>query len=78
MFGVWRPVGRPLPDGRIVAVRERLTDQRVWYALLDPATVTVRILGSADPVSGDCDVTAEVLVCRRLDSSVGVWPLSLR
>jgi hypothetical protein len=75
-FGAWRPVGNPRPDGRIIGVRERPADQRVWYAMLDPAAMTVRVLGVADQVSGDCDVSSDVLVCRRLDSSVGVWQLS--
>ncbi len=75
-FGVWRPVGEPLPDGRIIGVRERLDEQRVWYAALDPAALTVRVLGVADGVTGDCDVTTDVLICRRVDSSVGVWRLS--
>jgi hypothetical protein len=77
-FGIWRPVGDPLPDGRIVGIRERLSEQRVWYALLDPSALTVQVLGAADAVSGDCEVARDVLVCRRLDSSVGVWPLSPR
>jgi hypothetical protein len=75
-LGVWRPVGDPLPDGSIIGVRERELDQRVWYALLDPAAVTVRVLGVADTVSGDCQVTTAVLICRRVDSSVGVWGLA--
>ena len=75
-FGVWRPVGEPLPDGRIIGVRERLSEQRVWYAVLDPAALTVRVLGVADGVTGDCDVTTDVLICRRLDSTVGVWRLT--
>jgi hypothetical protein len=75
-FGTWRPVGEPLPDGRIIGVQERLSDSRVWYAVLDPRTLTVRVLGVAEPVTGDCQVITVVLVCRRLDSSVGVWSLS--
>ncbi len=75
-FGVWFPVGDPLPDGRIIGVRELPAEQRVWFAALDPGTLTVRVLGVADGVTGDCDVTSDVLICRRLDSSVGVWRLS--
>ncbi len=75
-FGVWFPVGNPLPDGRIIGVRELPAEQRVWFAALDPGTLTVRVLGVADGVTGDCDVTSDVLICRRLDSSVGVWRLS--
>lgn len=77
-FGTWRPIGEPLPDGRIIGVRERLSESRVWYAVLEPRTLTVRLLGVAEPVTGGCQVITVVLVCRRLDSSVGVWPLSTK
>jgi outer membrane protein assembly factor BamB len=74
-FGPWRPVGEARPDGRIAAILERPSAQQVSYALLDPATLAVRVLGTADGVS-NCEVHTAVLICRRLDSTVGVWPLS--
>jgi outer membrane protein assembly factor BamB len=78
-LGIWQPVGEPLPDGRIVGTRDRLSDTgRLWFALLDPAALTVQVLGAADSVTGDCQVSADVLICRRLDSSVGLWPLPAR
>jgi hypothetical protein len=76
-LGTWRPVGEALPDGRIFALLERPSDQRVSYALLDPATLAIRVLGTADGVS-NCEVHTDVLICRRLDSTVGVWALSER
>jgi outer membrane protein assembly factor BamB len=74
-FGAWQPVGEALPDGRVIAVRERPGDRDVRYAVLDPATASVRVLGVADGVTADCQPAANRLVCRRLDASIGVWPL---
>ena len=74
-LGPWQPVGRIRPDGTVVALRVQLGERRVWYALLDPASLGVRLLGKADSVSGDCQVTVQVLICRRVDASVGIWPL---
>jgi hypothetical protein len=74
-FGAWRASGEARPDGTIVGLRPVPGQDVVWYASLNPATLTVRVLGSADRVSGDCKTTALVLVCRRVDASVGIWPL---
>ena len=74
-FGAWHAVGRAGPDGSVIGLREELADDTVWYAGLDPATRTVRLLGRADRVSGDCQTTRQVLICRRIDASVGIWPL---
>jgi hypothetical protein len=74
-LGRWRAIGEPRPDGRILAVRELPAEQRVWYSLLDPAAGTVRVLGVADSVTGGCWVATAVLVCRRLNASVGLWRL---
>ncbi|MEU7902125.1 hypothetical protein [Actinoplanes sp. NPDC049118] len=75
-FGQWRPAGEVRADGTVVGLRQRIADDVVFYALLDPATLAVRVLGSATFVSGDCRPTTEVLVCRRIDASVAVWPLT--
>jgi outer membrane protein assembly factor BamB len=74
-FGTWMVAGEPRPDGRVIGIREKLGDRRVWYALLDPASRSIRVLGAAEQVTGDCQVTAEVLTCRRIDATIGVWPL---
>ena len=73
-FGPWRSSGDPRPDGTVIGLWQAGQDV-VWYASLDPATLAVRVLGSADRVSGDCRTTPDVLICRRLDSSVGIWRL---
>jgi hypothetical protein len=74
-FGAWQPIGEALPDGRVIAVRERPGDQHVRYAVLDPATLTVRVLGVAEGVTADCQTAGNRLVCRRVDASIGVWSL---
>ena len=74
-FGNWHSASGPRPDGTVIGLRQKSGDDVVWFAALDPATRAVRVLGSADRVSGDCRTTAEVLVCRRLDASVGIWSL---
>lgn len=77
-FGPWRTTGAVLPGGAVVGLRGQPVDDIVWYGTLDPATLAVRILGVADDVSGDCEVTADALVCRRTDASVGIWRLTAR
>jgi hypothetical protein len=77
-LGPWRTAGAPLPDGSMVVLREPSVDTIVWYGRLDPATLGVQDVGAADGVSGDCEVTGAVLVCRRVDGSAGVWRLTRR
>ncbi|GGQ56993.1 hypothetical protein [Couchioplanes azureus] len=75
-FGGWRAVGAVRTDGTVVGLRQRIGDDVVRYAALDPRTRAVRVLGEATGVSGDCRSTGEVLVCRRIDASVAIWPLT--
>lgn len=74
-FGRWHSIGVADRDGMVIGLREQLVNDVVWYARLDPATLRIHVLGTADEVSGDCRTTAEVLVCRRIDASVGLWRL---
>ena len=74
-FGDWRASGDPRPDGTIIGLRQHPGGDVVRFAALNPATLAVRVLGTAERVSGDCQTTSEVLVCRRLDASVGIWTL---
>jgi len=75
-FGTWRSAGPARADGTVVGLRQRIGDDVVLYALLDPATLGVRVLGAATTVSGDCQATTEVLVCRRIDAGVAIWSLA--
>ncbi len=74
-FGAWQPIGADRPGGTVYGMREEPDDHTVWYARLDLTTPAVRVLGRADRVSGDCRTAAGVLVCRRIDGTVGVWRL---
>ncbi|WP_306211763.1 hypothetical protein [Actinoplanes sp. RD1] len=76
VFPGWQQAGDPRPDGRVVAVHQPVGSDSARYALLDPDSGAIRLLGTADRVSGDCHAGAGALVCRRLDGSVGSWPLT--
>ena len=75
-FGRWQRIGEPQADGTVVGLREQPGTDVVRYARLNPADLSVRVLGVADHVSGDCQTTLDVLICRRTDASVGIWPLT--
>jgi len=75
-FGEWHSIGDAAADGTVIGLRELMTDNVVWYARLDSATQGVRLLGKAESVAGDCQTTPDVLVCRRIDASVGIWSLN--
>ena len=74
-FGAWHTIGKARPNGTVIGLRQDLSRDTVWYAQLDPATLAVHLLGRAEHVSGDCQTTDDVLVCRRIDARVGVWRL---
>jgi hypothetical protein len=75
-FGRWQGIGPALPDGSLIGLREQAAGDVVWYARLDPAAVRVRVLGAAEYVSGECQDAPDVLICRRVDASIGIWRLS--
>ncbi len=75
-FGPWRSAGPVRADGTVLGLRRRLGDDTVFSALLDPDRLTVRVLGTATTVSGDCQATTDVLVCRRIDAAVAIWSLT--
>jgi outer membrane protein assembly factor BamB len=75
-LGPWRTAGALLADGSMMVLREPSADNIVWYGRLDSANLGVQDVGAADGVSGDCEVTGTVLVCRRVDGSAGVWRLT--
>jgi hypothetical protein len=75
-FGDWQTAGTARPDGTVIGMRAETTLDVVWYARLNPADHGVQVLGAAEKVSGDCQTTLDVLVCRRVDASVGVWRLT--
>ncbi|WP_221323827.1 hypothetical protein [Actinoplanes sp. L3-i22] len=49
--------------------------KREWFGRLEPARMWVRPLIAVENVTDECQVTGEVLICRKIDGSVGVWRL---
>ncbi|MCA2216108.1 PQQ-like beta-propeller repeat protein [Jidongwangia harbinensis] len=74
-LGRWQMLGNPRADGTVLGIRPQSPGDEVRYALLDPAAGTIRLLGLAAPVTGDCQATPHALVCRRIDASIGIWRL---
>ncbi len=73
--GPWRSGGSGPEPGTAWVYRIRSPDYQMRYGVLELATGKVRVLGIAERIAGDCRFVTGVLVCRRLDSSVGVWRL---
>ncbi|WP_328461170.1 PQQ-like beta-propeller repeat protein [Actinoplanes sp. NBC_00393] len=74
-MGLWQSAG-PGPEPGTAYVRRTVSgEDRLWYGVLLLDRHRIRVLGSADRVAGDCHFTVGVLVCRRIDASVGVWRL---
>lgn len=73
-FGDWQGLGHA-GDGLVYGKRDLRGQHTIWYGVLDPATRHVRILGSADRVSGGCETSADAMICRLVDASVAVWRL---
>ena len=74
-FGAWQSLGTDGESTLTYAMNQVYGTYVVWYGVLDPDRLRVRILGSASRVSGDCHVSAGALICRLVDASVGVWQL---
>ncbi|GAA2543617.1 hypothetical protein GCM10010435_09810 [Winogradskya consettensis] len=70
-FGRWRLTGAIRADG--TAIVTHLTGDVLNIGLLEPASRALRVLGAAGGISGDCDATADVLICRRVDASIAIW-----
>jgi hypothetical protein len=73
-FGKWQSLSPAAPDGTVIGLRQ--SGDTVYWGRLDPARLTTEVLGVADHISSDCQTTAEVLICRRTDASVAIWPLA--
>lgn len=73
-FGDWRALGAP-GRGTVYGTLDLHDGYRLLYGVLDPVTRRARVLGSADKVSGGCEVGAGVLMCRLVDASVALWRL---
>jgi hypothetical protein len=74
-FGEWQGLATSGSDELSYGMRTVPGKFTLFYGVLDPARLDVRLLGAADQVSGDCETSAGVLVCRLVDASVAVWRL---
>ncbi|MBM2617798.1 PQQ-binding-like beta-propeller repeat protein [Actinoplanes sp. LDG1-06] len=73
-FGGWEFLA-PAANGSFYAKLDVRGEYLVHYGLLDPDTLSVRVLGTVDDVSNSCQTTAGLLICRLIDASVAMWPL---
>ncbi|MDY7086702.1 MAG: PQQ-binding-like beta-propeller repeat protein [Actinomycetota bacterium] len=73
-FGRWEFLAAT-GDGRLYAKLDVPGAYTVHYAILDPGTLSVRLLGTAADVSNSCQAAAGLLICRLIDASVAMWPL---
>ncbi|GGL13938.1 outer membrane protein assembly factor BamB family protein [Mangrovihabitans endophyticus] len=74
-FDKWTVVNSVASGGDRIGLREESNGPVAWYGRIDLDSMTVRLIGAARDVSGDCQTTRDVLVCRRMDASIGIWPL---
>jgi hypothetical protein len=74
-FGPWQGLGPDGDTGLLYGKRDAERGYQLWYGVLDPATRRIRLLGSADRVSGGCETSAGAMICRLVDASVAVWRL---
>ncbi|MEH1013088.1 PQQ-binding-like beta-propeller repeat protein [Micromonospora sp. CPCC 206060] len=59
----------------VIGIRIDPVSRRMLIAELDPTESRARVLGAVQSISGECHTGSGVLVCRRMDGSVGVWPV---
>jgi outer membrane protein assembly factor BamB len=74
-LGNWIVAGAEV-DGQPIGLRHDPAISRTWFARLDPARGTARVIGVAHDVINDCQVHAGYAVCRRLGGGVGIWRLT--
>ncbi|MEJ3743573.1 PQQ-binding-like beta-propeller repeat protein [Actinomycetes bacterium KLBMP 9797] len=74
-LGDWTTLGAGDGRGQLLGVRVDHRTLRAWFAWLDPEHLSVRVVHVAAGVTGRCDAHAGAIICRRLDSSLGVWHL---
>ncbi|MBL7253738.1 outer membrane protein assembly factor BamB family protein [Paractinoplanes lichenicola] len=73
-FGRWEFLAAT-GDGRFYGKLDVPGAYLVHYGILDPRTLSVRLLGTAADVSNSCQAVAGQLICRLVDASVALWPL---
>jgi hypothetical protein len=73
--GQWLSGGPGPEPGTVWVYRHQTIGYALRYGTLRLSDGRVQVLGQAERIAGDCQFTAEALVCRRLDSSIAIWRL---
>ncbi|GIF36036.1 PQQ-binding-like beta-propeller repeat protein [Actinoplanes xinjiangensis] len=73
--GSWTSGGPGPEPGTAWVYRHQAVGYSLRYGVLDLAEGTVRVRGRAERIAGDCQFTAQTLICRQLDSSIAIWRL---
>ncbi|MEU4156765.1 hypothetical protein [Actinoplanes sp. NPDC026670] len=73
--GPWVSGGPGPRPGTAWVYRHQAVGYALRYGILDVTTGRVWIRGQAERIAGDCQFSANALVCRQLDSSIAIWRL---
>jgi hypothetical protein len=74
-FGNWNVVASDTVPRTLYGVHLVPGQNTIFYGTLDPARRTATILGRGEAVNGNCQTSADALVCRLPDAAVGIWRL---
>ena len=74
-FGKWETIASDAVPDQLYGIYTVPGQDVIFYGVLDPARRTVRILGTGERVSGNCQTSVGALVCRLVDASVAIWRL---
>jgi hypothetical protein len=72
-LGAWTLIRPPDAGDELIGMRTDMATSRAWLAHLDPATGSAHFFGLVEGVTGDCEARAGAVICRRLNSTIGVW-----
>ena len=74
-FGNWDVVTSDSVQSTLYGIHLVPGENTILYGTLDPARRTATILGRGEAVNGNCQTSADALICRRADASVAIWRL---
>jgi hypothetical protein len=74
-FGNWNVVVSDTVPRTLYGIHLVPGQSTIFYGRLDPVRRTATILGRGEAVNGNCQTSADALVCRLVDASVGIWQL---
>lgn len=71
-LGTWTMLSRRTPGEPMLSQHDPGA-ARAWFGLLEHDAGRVRLVGVAEGVLRDCQAGRGVVVCRRVDSTIGIW-----